>query len=138
MQGPGWLFIVVAISCAVSIVIAYIRRRKTWGPVIAGIVVIPLAALAGLATVLTTFPHSAAGFPVGTDNPHPGLAVYAEGAAGFLMLIGGGQIRRPRDQNMIAMSLVLAVAAVLFVRLLVNGASLGPYPGGSASNAPGP
>jgi hypothetical protein len=121
----------------VSVVIAYARRRKTWGPVIAGIVLIPLAVLAGLTTLVTYFPHPAVSVPVGTDNPHPGLGIYAEAAAGFLMLIGGWQIRRPRDQNMIVMSLVLVVAAVLIVRLLVNGASFGPYPGGSVSRAPG-
>lgn len=53
------------------------------------------------------------------------------------MLIGGLQIRRPRDP-MIATSLIL-VAAVLIVRLLVHEAAFhGPYPGQSVSNAPGP
>jgi hypothetical protein len=113
--GGGWLFIAVAISCAVSILIAYVRRRETWGPWFAGIVLILLATLAGVAAVSTST------FGVAQlDNPDPGLGIYAEGAAGFLMLVGGGQILRPRNP-MIAMSQVLVVVGgVCIVRLLLS------------------
>ncbi|HEU0246198.1 MAG TPA: hypothetical protein VFR38_03860, partial [Gaiellaceae bacterium] len=44
----GWLFIGVALACAVSVVVSYLRRNRTHGPIIAGIVAISLATLAAL------------------------------------------------------------------------------------------
>jgi hypothetical protein len=141
-RGPPWgLFIAVTIACAVSVVIAYVSRRTTWGAgaviagasaLIAGVVAIFFAWLAGMMAV-----NSVVFGATQLESPDPGLGIYAEGVAGALMLIGGLRILRPLDP--VAMRLILVVTAVLIVRLLFYEAAFdGPYIGQSVSNAPGP
>ena len=48
MVRGGWLFIGVALACAVSVAVSYLRQSRTHGPLIAGIVAIALAILAAL------------------------------------------------------------------------------------------
>jgi len=86
----GWLFIGLAVACAVSVAVSHRMQRRTYGPIIAGIVAISLAALMGL-TAQSLMPQTFA-FSAGTAAV--GLGVYAEMVAGLLMLIGGLQIRR--------------------------------------------
>ena len=82
-------FIGIAVSCAVSVVVALGRRRTTQGPGIAGAVAIILADLTGLSFTL----YGRFGAAYGTAGP--GLGVYAGlVASGFLMLVGGLLIGR--------------------------------------------
>lgn len=111
-QGIGWLFVGIGISCAISVFVAYRGRRKTWGPLIAGVVAIGAAILTGTVEEWMTL------CPVGESaneqtvedifggadpdctRADPGIGVYAEGVAGLLMLSGGWQIRRSRQREL--------------------------------------
>jgi hypothetical protein len=102
VQTPSGLLLVGAsMACAVSAVFAVRGRRKTWGPMLAGIAAFFLVILAGLRTTLT------AHFGASHGTPGPGLGVYVGLAAALTMLIGGLLIRRSSR----APTLVLAIAA---------------------------
>lgn len=104
----GWLFIGVALACAGSVAVSYLRQSRTYGPVIAGIVAISLATLAAW-TAQALMPQTFA-FSAGTAAV--GLGVYAEVVAGLLMLIGGLQIRRSASASVLV---VLGAVGVVLV-----------------------
>jgi MFS family permease len=86
----GWLFVAIAIACAVSVFLGYLVRRETRGPVIAGTVAISGAILSALFAVAATERP----FSVQSGTAYPGLGIYAELLAGVLMLIGGYRFLR--------------------------------------------
>jgi hypothetical protein len=103
----GWLFIGVALACAVSIAIAYLWRTSTLGPIVAGIVAISLAILAAL-TAPALLPQT---FAFSAGSAAVGIGVHAEMVAGLLMLIGGLRIRRSAPVR--ALAALGAVGVVL-------------------------
>jgi hypothetical protein len=82
---PGWGFIVLAVSCAVSVLLAYRGKRTTGVPLVAGVFTILWAIPAGLAADL--WDGSLLGMETGAAGP--GLGIYAQLAAGLLMVVGG-------------------------------------------------
>ena len=108
MLRGGWLFIGVALACAVSVAVSYLRQSRTHGPLIAGIVAIALAILAAL-TAPALMPQTF-GFSAGTAEV--GLGVYAEMVAGLLMLIGGLQTRRSASVRSLAVAGAVGVVLV--------------------------
>jgi hypothetical protein len=137
---PGLLFLGIAISCAVSVFVAYRGRRTamemamTEVPVIAGIVAIVVAILAGLAADLMAPTQ----FVMETGALGPGPGVYAELVAGLLMLVGGLLIRRSsRIQTLVVAGAAGALVASSTWLLVGLSEPLSPYAGMHVSGAPG-
>jgi hypothetical protein len=131
-RGLGWLFIALAIWCAVSVLLAHSHPQLLRGSVdaaAAGIYTISLAAITAAVAVLST----PTVFAVQTwESLDPGPSVYAEGVAGLLMLIGGLRLRRAHAP-MIATSVIVVLTAILLVWLLFRATAYhGPYYGPSS------
>jgi hypothetical protein len=131
---PGWLFIPIAVWCAVSVSIAYRRRRTTEVPVIAGIATIVWAILAGLAADFI----EGSTFAGETGSVGPGLGVYAELVAGLLMLVGGLLTLRSFDvQTLVAGSAATVLVAASIWWLAGLAEPLSPHAGMPVVGAPG-
>ena len=104
----GWLFVAVAVACAISVFLAYLVRHETPVPVIAGTVTIGGAILwASMAAAVTQRP-----FSVQSGTAYPGVGIYAELLAGFLMVIGGYRFRRSfPPRSMLAFMTICLIGA---------------------------
>ena len=98
----GALLVAAALACAGYVALAFRGRRTMWGPMVAGIVAIVLATVAGL-----RYGVLAAHFGAAHGTPGPGLGVYLGLVAGLLMLVGGLLLRRSSMTD----TLVIASAA---------------------------
>jgi hypothetical protein len=130
---PGLLFIAIAASCALSVLVAYRGRRTTQGPMIAGWFAIVVATLSGL------FADFFSGAPfIQTGTVGPGLGVHAELVAGLLMLVGGLLIRGSSTAETFVIGSAVAVLVALSTSWLAGlGEPLSPYAGMLVSGAPG-
>lgn len=103
--GLGWLFLFIALACAVSLVISYARRRRTSGPIIAGSIAMGLAILTS-GTAPALMPQT---FGTTWGAAAAGIGIYAELVAGLFMLVGGLQISRSFSTRVLIAFIVVGV-----------------------------
>jgi hypothetical protein len=87
-SGDGWLFIIAAVLVTAAIYRAYQQRRKTMAPIIIGVFVIGLAIYNGTGDRMELAGSSLLGETI-SETATPGVGIYAAGAGGLLMTLGG-------------------------------------------------
>jgi hypothetical protein len=96
-QGVGVLVLVFAALAGLDLVRAHKTRAKAIGPLIAGPLTIGYAVFVATDDEsMRLCPLTADAFGLGCEQAAPGLGVWAAGAGGLVMLIGGLQLRARR------------------------------------------
>lgn len=95
-NGDGWWFIIVAVLAAGAAYRAYSGHKRTFGPVVFGVIAIGLAVYYGTSHSQRRLCSVAGSSLFGSTCTlaSPGVGIYAAGVGGLLLLIGGWQMFR--------------------------------------------
>jgi hypothetical protein len=86
-SGDGWIAIGGAVGAAIAIYAAYNNQRRTFGPLVFGVILAGLAIFEGTGDRVQL--HSVTGAFSGTINAKPDVGVYMVGAGGAVLILAG-------------------------------------------------
>lgn len=96
-NGDGWWFILLAVLSAGAAYRAFHQQRRTFAPVVFGVIGIGIAVYYGTAHSQRRLCSAASGFTSNCTLATPSIGVYAAGVGAFLVAVGGWQMFRAQQ-----------------------------------------
>jgi hypothetical protein len=93
-NGDGWWFIILAVLSAGAAYRAFHQQRRTFAPIVLGVIGIGIAVYYGTAHSERRLCSVASGFTSNCTLATPGIGIYAAGIGAFLVVVGGWQMFR--------------------------------------------
>ena len=126
-SGDGWLFIVLGLAGLASAYHAYRSRRRTWWPLVDGLLTVGLAFADGRPSNLH---YCSVLVKTQCTSGSPGIGLYLVGIGGGLMALGGWQLRTGNPTP----SLELDHEGTLYADGSLNDPDITPEAGGANSD----
>jgi hypothetical protein len=96
-NGDGWWFIILALLGAGAAYRAFHQQRRTYAPVVLGVIGIGIAVYYGTAHSPRRLCSAASGFTSDCTLATPSIGIYAAGIGAFLVTVGGWQMFRAQQ-----------------------------------------